>query len=73
MIEYTVYSDKDNFYGVTSSLTEAKKMMKEHPGSEGMKTKIWSNGDFENIGKISLTGSNKTMVENSRQKGQSYQ
>lgn len=34
--------------------------------------KTWSNGDFENLGEIKLSGQNKTFVANTRQKVASY-
>lgn len=47
------------------SLTAAKKLMKQHPGATGSKTKVWSNGDWEPMGEITLKGNNKTFVANS--------
>ncbi len=47
------------------TLTAAKKLMREHPGATGTKTKIWSNGDWENCGEIKLKGCNKTFIANS--------
>lgn len=35
-------------------------------------TKIWANGDWENLGPIKMTGSNKTFVANTRQKVANY-
>ena len=35
-------------------------------------TKVWANGDFENLGEINLKGSNKTFVANTKQKTASY-
>lgn len=56
------------------SLTPAKQLIKanrdKYAGS--CITKIWSNGDFENLGEIKLSGSNKTYVANTRQKKASY-
>lgn len=53
-------------------LTSAKAFMKEHPGSTGVIYKFWSNGDFECVGTIKLTGSNKTFVANTKQKIENY-
>lgn len=47
------------------TLTEAKKIMRQHPGAKGTKTKVWSNGDWEPMGEIKLTGSNKSFIANS--------
>lgn len=67
---YHVYNDEgysENFH----SLTAAKKAMKEH-NAKGDITKVWANGDWEMVGFIQLKGSNKTMVENTRQKKPNY-
>lgn len=57
-----------------SGLREAKKLIKEnidkYKGSSIYK--LWNNGDFENLGEISLNGSNKTFVANTRQRIASY-
>lgn len=47
------------------SLREAKKLMKQHPGSTGSKVKVYSNGDWINCGKIEFKGSNKSFIANS--------
>lgn len=47
------------------SLREAKKIMKQHPGSTGSKIKVYSNGDWINCGEITLKGSNKSFIANS--------
>ena len=56
------------------SLAPAKKLIKANIGKYkgSCITQIWSNGDFENLGEINLTGSNKTFVANTRQKVVSY-
>lgn len=75
----TIYSVNDrttreheDFY----SLTPAKKWMKERikQGHEvsGSKVKIYSNGDWVNCGAISLTGSNKSFIANSRMTQANY-
>lgn len=57
-----------------TSLSPAKKLIKEnidkYAGSSI--TKIFSNGDFENLGEINLKGNNKTFVANTRQKHANY-
>ena len=47
------------------SVSCAKKLMKQHPGSSGSKVKVYSNGDWVNCGPIELKGSNKTFIANS--------
>ena len=54
------------------NLAKAKAFMKENPGSTGVIYKFWSNGDFEYVGQIKLTGSNKTFVANTKQKQENY-
>lgn len=54
------------------NLMKAKSFMKEHPGSTGVIYKTWSNGDFECVGVITLKGSNKTFVANTKQKQENY-
>lgn len=77
MKQYSVYSKSANFSEVYFTLTAAKKVMKElikngHNDVKGSITKVWSNGDWENLGEISLNGSNRTFVTNTRQKIPSY-
>lgn len=68
--EETETSDTFTFY----SLAPAKKLIKQHldkyAGSSI--TKTWANGDWENCGEISLTGSNKIFIANTRQKKAGY-
>ena len=52
---------KDEVY----SISEAKKIMKAHPGATGNKVKVYSNGDWVNCGEIKLKGSNKSFIANS--------
>ena len=47
------------------TLTEAKKLMRKHPGATGSKTKVYSNGDWVPCGPITLKGSNATFIANS--------
>lgn len=56
----------------TTSLSDAKKCMKEHTDSKGLIYKFWRNGDFECLGYINLQGSNKTFVANTKQKKTGY-
>lgn len=47
------------------TLAAAKKLMRQHEGATGSKTKVYSNGEWIPCGKISLKGSNKTFIANS--------
>ena len=68
---YTVINRSENYCEDFYNLTEAKKAMKEH-NAKGYIYKIYANGDFENCGEITLKGSNKTFVANSKQKVKNY-
>lgn len=46
--------------------TDAKRWMKERPGSTGTITKIYSNGDWEPCGEITLNGSNAVRMSTER-------
>ena len=56
------------------SLATAKKLIKANIDKYASSciTKIWANGDFENLGQIKLKGNNKTFVANSHQTRASY-
>ena len=45
--------------------------MREH-NAQGFITKVWSNGDWEPAGEITLKGSNKTFIANTRQQKKNY-
>ena len=47
------------------TLNAAKKLMHQHPGATGSKTKVYSNGEWVNCGEITLKGSNATFIANS--------
>ena len=68
---YTVINKDTNYNEEFSTLSSAKKAMKENH-AKGYITKIWSNGDWENLGEIILKGSNKTFVANTKQIKGSY-
>lgn len=68
---YSVYNHETDYHETFYSLSAAKKAMKEH-NAEGSITKVWSNGDWENLGPIELKGSNKTFVANTRQTKAGY-
>lgn len=69
-VECEKWSDTFTFY----SLAPAKKLIKanlnKYKGS--CITKIWANGDWENLGEINLKGSNKTFVANTKQVKANY-
>lgn len=56
------------------SLSSAKKLIREnwdkYKGS--CITKIWANGDWENLGEINIKGANRTFVANTRQRKANY-
>lgn len=65
-----VYSEQagynKEFYSVTDAKKEMKRLIREgYTDVRGNKTKVWSNGDWENCGEITLTGSNATFMANS--------
>lgn len=77
MKQYTVVSRKADFYETFCSLSEAKKEMKKlikngYDDTHGFITKVWSNGDWEPMGSITLDGRNTTFCANTRQKKESY-
>jgi hypothetical protein len=66
----TIYSvtwveDGERKFKECYTLTDAKKLMRKHPGATGSKTKVYSNGEWVPCGEITLTGSNKTFIANS--------
>ena len=76
MMTYSVYDKTTKKAETFHHLITAKKRMKElmklgHEVS-GSKTKVYSNGDWEPCGEITLTGSNKTFIANSRQTKPGY-
>lgn len=72
--EYDVECDECNDTFTFYSLAPAKRLIKanldKYKGS--CITKIWANGDWENLGEIKLNGSNKAFVANTRQKQAGY-
>ena len=68
---YSVYNHETGYHETFHSLSAAKKAMKEH-NAKGSITKVWSNGDWENLGPIVLKGSNKHFVANTRQTKAGY-
>ena len=84
MTTYTVYLSKpilDLEYGDTESnifefcrVATAKKFIKKHMDiyKSSCITKVWSNGDWENLGEIKLNASNKHFIANARMKKANY-
>lgn len=62
----------ENEFKTFYNLSSAKAFMKEKPNSIGTIYKTWANGDFECVGVITLKGSNKTFVANTKQKQENY-
>lgn len=54
------------------SVAVAKKIMKAHPGSTGDKVKVYANGDWVPCGPITIKGSNKSFIANSRMNKANY-
>lgn len=66
----TIYSvtweeNGERKYEDVYTLSAAKKLMRQHDGAKGMKTKVYSNGEWVNCGEITLNGSNATYIANS--------
>lgn len=74
MTIYNVYWKENNEKQCETvySLSAAKKLMKEHPGSVGEKTKVYSNGEWVPCGRITLKGSNKTFIANTKMSKANY-
>lgn len=76
MTQCIVYDETTKESETCCSLTAAKKWMRERMKQghkvSGQKYKVYSDGDFVNCGSISLTGSNKSFVANTRQTKRGY-
>lgn len=72
--EYDVDCEKTGPMLTFHSPAPAKKLIKENMDkyTDSSITKMRSNGDWENLGPIKLTGNNKTFVANTRQKVANY-
>lgn len=71
MKQYTVINKETGYNEEFTSLKEAKKAMKEN-SAKGFITKVYANGDWIPCGEISLFGSNKTFVANTKQQLANY-
>lgn len=65
-----VYSESANYdkewYSVADAKRDMKRLIKEgYTDVHGNKTKVWANGEWENCGEITLSGSNATFIANS--------
>lgn len=76
MTLYSVYdktTDKaETYYTLSSAKKAMKELIKQGHEVVGNKTRIYANGDSVNCGGISLTGSNKSFVANSRMTKENY-
>lgn len=76
MTTYSVYNkttqEAETYYSLSAAKKRMKELMKQGFEVSGSKTKVWSNGDWENCGEITLTGSNKTFFANARMTKPNY-
>lgn len=76
MIEYSVYDlvtkESKSFFTVSEAKKHMKALLAQGHECQGTKTKIYANGDFEPAGEITLKGSNKTFMANTRQTKPGY-
>lgn len=84
MTQYTVYLKEqiqDPEYGNETTnvfhfyrVSSAKKFIKKHMDiyKSSSITKIWANGDFENLGEIKISGSNKHFIANAGMTKRNY-
>ena len=76
MTQCIVYDETTKESETFCSLTAAKKWMRERIKQKhevsGQKYRVYSDGEFVNCGSISLTGSNKSFVANTRQTKKGY-
>lgn len=59
--------DFEEYHSLSAAKSAMKALKKQGYEVKGSKTKVWSNGDFEPLGEITLTGSNKHFVANTKQ------
>ena len=62
--------DTFEFHDLRSAKAFIKKHLSLYKGSSI--TKVWANGEWENLGPIKLSGSNKHLVANTRQQKPGY-
>lgn len=69
-IECEEWNDTFTFYALKPAKDLIKANIDKYKGS--CITKTWANGDWENFGEITLKGSNKTFVANTKQQIANY-
>lgn len=69
-IEVTDMEKSYTFFDLSTAKKFIKANLEKYTGS--CITKTWANGDWENLGEIKLTGSNKTFVANTKQSISNY-
>lgn len=62
----------ETFCSVAAAKKRMKQLLQEGHEVSGSKTKVYSNGDWEPCGEITLTGSNKVFMANTRQTKAGY-
>lgn len=76
MTIYSVYDkttkESTTHYKLSSAKKHMKDLIKQGHEVSGSKTKVYSNGDWEPCGEITLTGSNKVFMANTRQTKAGY-
>ncbi len=64
--------ESETFYTLTAAKKWMRQRMKLGHNVSGQKYKVYADGEFVNCGSISLTGSNKSFVANTRQTKKGY-
>ena len=76
MTIYSVYDktskESETYYSLSAAKKAMKELIKQGHEVSGSKTKIYSNGDWIPCGEITLTGSNKTFIANTRMTKANY-
>lgn len=76
MTIYSVYDktskESETYYSLSAAKKAMKELIKQGHEVESSKTRVYSNGDWVNCGEITLSGSNKSFVANSRMTKANY-
>lgn len=76
MTIYSVYDkttkESETYYSLSAAKKAMKELIKQGHEVKGSKTRVYSNGDWVNCGEITLSGSNKSFVANSRMTKANY-
>lgn len=76
MTQYSVYdyttNKSETFYKLVNAKKRMKELLAEGHNVVGTKTKVYANGEWEPCGEITLKGSNKTFVANTKQAKAGY-